>query len=160
MSAETSGSEKGGGGLRSDQISGLLLLALALFVGWENRAYPLGTLSEPGPGYLPLGLAVFIGITGLLVAVTGGRSTLFSDTHWPELRRAILVLVACGVGAFALDELGYRLTVFALLVFFLGVVERKSPWAVAAVSLGFSLISYFVFATWLRVPLPIGPGGI
>jgi hypothetical protein len=37
------------GGLRSDQLSGLLLLALAFYVGWENRAYPIGTLQEPGP---------------------------------------------------------------------------------------------------------------
>ena len=147
-------------GLRNDHFSGLVLLALALFVAWQNREYPLGTLSEPGPGYLPLGLAVFIGVTGLLIAVTGGRSGLFSDTRWPELKRALLVLVACGFGAYAIEHLGYRLTVFSLLVFFLGVVERKSPWAVAAVALGFSLISYFIFATWLRVPLPTGPGGI
>ena len=43
-----------GRGLRSDQFSGLMLLALALYVGWENRAYPIGTLQEPGPGYVPL----------------------------------------------------------------------------------------------------------
>lgn len=146
--------------LRNDHVSGLFLLALALFVGWHNREYPLGTLSEPGPGYLPLGLAIFIGITGLLVALSARKSALFSDTRWPELKRAILIVVACGFGAYALEHLGYRLTIFALLVFFLGVVERKSPWAVAAVALGFPLFSYFIFATWLRVPLPMGPGGI
>jgi putative tricarboxylic transport membrane protein len=146
--------------LRSDQVSGLLLLLLALFVGWSNRDYPLGTLSEPGPGYLPLGLALFIGVTGLLIAVAGGRSALFSAIRWPELSRTIVILVGCGFAAAALEPLGYRLTILALLVFFLGVVERKSPWIVASVSLGFSLLSYFIFATWLRVPLPVGPGGI
>ena len=30
----------GGRGLRSDQFSGLMLLALALYVGWQNRVYP------------------------------------------------------------------------------------------------------------------------
>jgi len=35
--------------LRSDQFSGLMLLALALYVGWQNLVYPVGTLSEPGP---------------------------------------------------------------------------------------------------------------
>ena len=148
------------GGLRNDQISGLLLLLLALFVAWQNRAYPAGTLHEPGPGYLPLALAVFMGVTGLLIAVAGGRSLRFSETRWPELTRAIVILAACGFAALALERLGYRLTVFALLVFFLGVVERKKPWVTAAVAIGFAVISYLVFATWLRVPLPRGPWGL
>ena len=148
------------GGLRNDQLSGLVLLALALYVAWENRAYPLGTLVEPGPGYLPLILAIFLGVTGLVIAVAGGGSTPFSETRWPELKRAVVILVACGFAAIALERLGYRLTMAALLVFFLGVVERKRPAVVAAVAAGFSAISYLVFATWLRVPLPVGPGGI
>lgn len=146
--------------LRNDQISGLFLIALALFIGWQNRAYPLGTLHDPGPGYLPLALAIFLGAMGLLIAIHGGRSPLFAGTRWPELARAVVILVACVVGAIALERLGYRLTVLALLIFFLGVVERKNWFAVVAVAAGFSLISYFVFATWLRVPLPLGPGGI
>ena len=152
-------SEDSRGGLRNDQISGLFLLLLALFVAWENRAYPVGSLTEPGPGYLPLGLAIFLGATGLLIAALGGRSPRFSGTRWPELTRAIVILVACGFGALALERLGYRLTVLALLVFFVGVVERKRPWVVAAVAIGFSVLSYLVFATWLRVPLPLGPWG-
>jgi len=148
------------GGLRSDQFSGLLLFLLALFVWWENRTYPVGTLTEPGPGYLPLGLAIFMGAVGLLVAVGGGKSPRLFASRWPELIRAIVVLTACGFGALALERLGYRLTVFALLVFFLGVVERKKWWVVAAVAIGFSVISYLVFATWLRVPLPTGPWGV
>ena len=147
-------------GLRNDQISGLALFALALFVAWENRAYPLGSLIEPGPGYLPLALAVFLGVTGLAIALSGGGSQRFGETRWPELRRALVILVACGFAAIALERLGYRLTMAALLIFFLGVVEHKKPVVVVAVAFGFSLISYLVFATWLRVPLPLGPGGI
>ena len=157
---ESSNVSEARGGLRSDQISGLLLLALALFVAWENRAYPVGSLVDPGPGYLPLALAIFLGVTGLLIALAGGGSPRFAQTRWPELTRAVVILVACGFAAIALERLGYRLTMAALLVFFLGVIERKKPVVVAAVALGFSLISYLVFATWLRVPLPLGPGGI
>ena len=148
------------GGLRSDQVSGLFLLLLALFIAWENRSYPLGSLHDPGPGYLPLALAIFLGVTGMLVAATGGRSVSYAALRWPELVRAGVILLACAFAAFALERIGYRLTMLALLVFFLGVVERKKPFVVATVAIGFSLISYFVFATWLRVPLPVGPGGI
>lgn len=146
-------------GLRSDQFSGLLLLALALYVWWENRAYPLGTLHEPGPGYVPLLLAVFMGAIGLLIALSGGKSAPLAGMHWPEATRAVVILVACGVGAFALEPLGYRITIISLLVFFLGVVERRKPLPVALVSFGFGLISHYIVADLLLVPLPRSPWG-
>ena len=159
MSDESSGAPVARGGLRSDQFSGLMLLALALYVGWENRAYPVGTLAEPGPGYLPLLLAIFLGAMGLLIALWGVRSAPLAAMRWTEAPRAVVILVACGVATLALERIGYRLTMIALLIFFLGVLERKRPLRVALVALGFSLISYALFATWLRVPLPLGPWG-
>ncbi|MFZ9529385.1 MAG: hypothetical protein ACO271_07320, partial [Burkholderiales bacterium] len=62
------------GGLRSDQISGVVLIAIALVVIWFNREIPVGTLADPGPGYVPLLLACTLGGIGLLVAVMGARS--------------------------------------------------------------------------------------
>ena len=159
MTPELAGTEQKRGGLRTDQFSGLMLLALALYVGWENRAYPIGTLAEPGPGYLPLLLAVFLGAMGLLVALWGVRSAPLAAMKWTEAPRAVVILIACGVATLALERIGYRLTMIALLVVFLGVIERKNWFMVAAVAIGFSLISYALFATWLRVPLPLGPWG-
>ena len=145
--------------LREDQASGLTLILLALFVAWENRAYPLGTLQEPGPAYTPLVIAVFIGVMGLLIVLRGGASPRLSAMKWPEAPRAVVILAACAAATFALEPLGYRITIAALLVFFLGVVERRSPLAVAAVSAGFSLASFYLLADLLRVPLPVGPWG-
>ena len=48
----------------------------------------------------------------------------------------------------------------ALLVFMLGVVERKRPLPTVLVAAGFAFISYYVFATLLRVQLPHGPWGL
>lgn len=146
-------------GLRSDQFSGLMLLALALYVAWENRAYPLGTLQEPGPGYLPLLLAIFLGSLGLLVALWGMKSAPLASVRWTESKRAIIILVACLVATFALERIGYRLTVIALLVFFLGVLERRPPLPVALVSAGFGLVSFYVVGDLLHVPLPRSPWG-
>jgi hypothetical protein len=145
--------------VRNDQLSGLILFALAVFVGWQNRAYPLGSLQEPGPGYTPLIIAVFLGVMGLLIALKGFSSHALRDTRWPEAKRAAMILVACGIATYALEPLGYRITIAVLLVFFLGVMERRKPLAVAAVAIGFSLLSFYFIGTLLRVPLPVGPGG-
>ena len=145
--------------LRTDQVSGLFLLALAIFVGWQNRTYPLGSLQDPGPGYTPLLIAIFLGITGAVIAIAGRSSPRVGETRWPEGKRAALILLACAAATWALEPIGYRLAMMALMVFFVGVVERRKPFAVVAVAVGFSLVSYYVIGTLLRVPLPTGPGG-
>jgi hypothetical protein len=59
--------------------------------------------------------------------------------------------------ALALERLGYRLSILVALLALLTLVERKS-WIVGAVfAIGFSLGSYLLFNTLLRVPLPQGP---
>ncbi len=146
-------------GMRSDRFSGLMLLALALYVGWQNRAYPIGTLQEPGPGYVPLLLAIFIGAMGLLIAAWGGKSTPLAAIPWPEAKRALVIMAACVAASIALEPLGYRITMLAFLVFFLGVLERRRPLPVVLVSVGFSLISFYVIGDLLRVPLPRSPWG-
>lgn len=146
-------------GLRSDQFSGVMLLVLALYVAWANREYPVGSLAEPGPGYLPLALAVFLGAMGLLIALWGGRSQPLASIKWPELTRAAVILAACAVATLALERIGYRLTIIALLIFLLGVIERRRPLPVALVSLGFGFASFYVVADLLHVPLPRSPWG-
>ena len=151
--------KRGPRGLRSDQFSGLMLLALALYVAWANREYPVGSLAEPGPGYLPLALAVFLGAMGLLIALWGSGSQPLASIKWPELTRAAVILAACAMAAFALERIGYRLTVIALLIFLLGVIERQRPLPVALVSLGFGFASFYIVADLLHVPLPRSPWG-
>lgn len=143
----------------SDRLSGILLFLLALFILWENRAYPIGTLTEPGAGFLPLVLGIAFAITSALVAWHGTDSVPLKDIGWGEVPRAIAILVACGVAASVFEWLGYRLTIFALLIFLLGVIERKPILIVFLVAVGFSLLSYFVFFNLLDVQLPRSPWG-
>lgn len=145
--------------LRNDQISGLMLLALGVFVGWQNRAYPLGSLQDPGPGYTPLLIAVVLGVIGLLIALQGRASRPVSEMQWPEAWRAVIIMAACAGATFALEPIGYRITIFALLVFFLGALERKKPLMVFTVAAAFSLLSFYLVGDVLRVPLPRGAWG-
>lgn len=146
--------------VRGDHVAGLVFIAVALLLAWENGAYPVGSLSEPGPGYMPLMLAGSLGVFGLLIALRGAGSPLLDTIDWTEGKRGIVLLIACGVATFALERIGYRLTMIALLAFMLGVVERKRPLPTALVALGFAFISHFVFATLLKVQLPTGPWGL
>ena len=146
-------------GIKSDRVSGLVLVALAGYILWLNRKFPVGSLADPGPGYVPMLLAIGLGIIGLLVVALGGRSRPLAAIPWPEATRAVIILVACTVAGLALEHIGYRLTIFAFLVFFIGAIERKPPLPAVLVSGGFSLGSYFIIGDLLHVPLPVGPWG-
>ncbi len=145
--------------IRNDHIAGLVLFCFALAIAWEAHKLPLGSLHEPGPGYMPMALAIVLGLLGLLVTLRGGQSPLLQSLHWPEIGHAGKILLACSFAALALERLGYRLTVIILLVFLLGVIERQRPVIVTVVALGFSLGTFFLFADLLKVPLPRGPWG-
>ncbi len=146
-------------GLRRDHLSGLLLAALGAYAAWESLKLPLGSFSDPGPGYFPLALAALLAAFGLLVGFFGGASASLGALRWREGRHAAAIVGAGAFAALAIEALGYRVTVAVMLVFLLGVVERKPLPAVAAVAAGLSLGSYWLFAGLLRVPLPVGAWG-
>lgn len=148
-----------GAGIKSDQFSGMMLAALAVWIWWLNREFPVGTLSDPGPGYVPLLLAIMLGAIGLIITAFGSRSAALLAIEWPEAGRAAVILIACAVATLALERIGYRIAIMAFLVFFLGVIERKKPWVVALVAAGFSIGSFYVIGNLLKVPLPVGPWG-
>ncbi len=147
-------------GLRSDIVAGVVLMLIALVVGWQNRAYPIGNLAEPGPGYMPLMIACALGVFGLLIALRAGASPLINTLDWSEGKRGIVMLIACAAAVFALERIGYRLSMIALLVFMLGVVERKRVVPTLLVAVGFAFLSYYLFASLLKVQLPRGPWGL
>jgi hypothetical protein len=145
------------GGLRIDHVAGAALALFAVAVAWESRSLPLGSLSEPGPGYAPLLLAAALGLFGFVVILLGGRSAGFRELRWGEARHAAAIFACCAFAALFLEALGYRLTMLAILLFLLGVVERRRPLTVLAVSFGLAWGSYWLFADFLKTPLPLGP---
>jgi hypothetical protein len=146
--------------LTTDRVAGAALVVVALVVLIESRRLPLGTLASPGPAYMPVVLAIVVGVAGALVSVLGGRAPGLARVGWSEWRQAVAILAVCGFAAVALERLGYRLTMAIVLAFLLGVVERKGAVLTVVFALGLALGSFYLFSTVLRVPLPRGPLGL
>jgi hypothetical protein len=145
--------------LTTDRISGSALVLLAALVIWESRHLPLGTFRQPGPAYIPVLVALLLLIFGAALVSTGRRAALLSSIQWSESRHALAILAACVFAVFALERLGYRLTVMLIMGFLLKIVEKRG-WTLS-ITLSFALAfgSFFLFYTVLRVPLPEGPLG-
>ena len=74
------------------------------------------------PGYVPLLISVFLGLTGLLIALRGRASEPLAETNWSEAKRAAMILAACAVATYALEPLGYRMV----------VEKRRRKWVITA----------------------------
>lgn len=164
MQSEAPGaSDARGGVVRSltiDRLAGAVLVAFSVLVLWECRKIPFGSMAEPGPGAVPVLLALTLLVCSIAVIAAGRTGVRVSAIRWTERRHGVAILGACVFMALALERLGYRLTIFVALLALVGLVEKKG-WIAGVIFAGaFSLGTYYLFDTLLGVQLPKGPFGL
>jgi hypothetical protein len=157
------------------RIGVLALVVVGLLFMWRSVAdLPFGTIDNPGPGITPFMLAILLIVFALwstadsapsLVdrADDGNTDVSATDdgTHEPgAARHAVFVILGIVAAALGFGLLGYRLTVLALLLFYLGAVERKPILPTLLVSFGIAFGSHALFVHVLKVSLPTGPWGL
>jgi hypothetical protein len=145
---------------KTDQISALALLAGAGFVGIE--AWRLAIWSAPGvpgPGFLPLLLAIGLaaGAVGVFLegALTGtGGAKWFADRE-STIR---LVVLLCCIAALvaAIQPLGMLLAVGLFLLVFLAIYLRGHWTAILLIAGGTPICLHLIFERWLKFFLPRG----
>ena len=145
--------------MTTDRLSAGVLALFALFVMWDSRQLPLGTFRHPGPAYVPVVLAALLLLFAVLILLTAGQAPKLSSLRWTEWRHALAIFVACVFSVFAIERLGYRLSMFLMLGFLVKFVEKRSWISTLIFASSLSFGSYFLFYTLLRVPLPQGPLG-
>ena len=145
--------------MTTDRLSAGVLALFALFVIFESRQLPLGTFHHPGPAYVPVLLASLLLLFAVLILLTAGRAPKLSSLRWTEWRHALAIFAACIFSVFAIERLGYRLSMFLMLGFLVKFVEKGSWISTLIFAFSLSFGSYFLFYTLLRVPLPQGPLG-
>ena len=144
---------------RADVVAAVGVILLAALAAYEAGKLPLGTVSNPGPGFLPWWAALTLGVLALLRLAQAWVARPAPDAGGPERRVvAVAALVVALVAYVALLELlGYPLSTFLLVLFVLRLVEPRR-WPVAlGVAAAAAVGSFVVFAVWLKVPLPPGP---
>jgi len=146
--------------LTVDRLAGAALALFALFVLWQIRVLPLGSLGNPGPAYMPTVLAALLLLGGVAIAALGGDAPRPGALGFHEWRHGVAIVAACVFAALGLERLGYRLTMLVVLLFLLGVVERKRPVAALVFAVAFAGGTFLLFDGVLRVPLPRGPLGL
>jgi len=150
---------------KAEQIICLLWIALAIGVCSGSFNLKLGTVSEPGPGFLPFGAAALLGIFAAIHLVNltlKPASQEKMELPWVHTRweKGLYIVIALLAYTLFLPGLGYLLDTLLLMLFLFTILERKKWWVVLAYSLLVIVVSYLVFAVWLMVQFPRGFLGI
>lgn len=151
--------------LRSDTATAILAIAVAIFIAHEGYDLGIGSTSDPGSGFILfwVGLAIGAVAVALFIQSLAGRTakqTLgapFAGGRWPKVLYVVALLL---VYTYVLDDLGFIVATFALLILLFKTVEPQS-WTVAVIgSAVATLTAWLVFVTWLGTQLPAGLLGI
>ena len=143
----------------ADRVSSFVLVLFALLAVNEARKLRLGTLTNPGPGFVPVCLAVALALVSLLLLWRALRepATPAPPAEPGERWKPVASLIALAAYTFALEPLGFVLATAALLFFFFRVLDGQRWWVALASAVVVSVLSYLIFARALHVRLPEGP---
>ena len=144
----------------NDQRSSIIWLIIGVAIAVYSGKYGLGTMSSPGPGFLPLLSGVAIAGLALVVFFQQffkpGREKirdLWQKKNWTTVFMVLGVLVLYSL---LFNFLGFIIDTFLLIAFLLRVIEPMSWKKVLAGAFGAAAGSYVVFELWLQAQLPKG----
>jgi hypothetical protein len=146
---------------RADRISGTFWLFFSVFVSIESYRLGLGTLTQPGPGFLSFWTGIAMGIMAVTILARAWTSTAPGEFKSPifgrkNLLKITFVLLSLFLYAFFMEALGFIPVTLLLFIFLLGMIERKKWGFAIAVSIAVTGISYLLFDLWLKAQLPRG----
>jgi len=142
---------------------GLFWLAFSAFIVFAGRKLGLGSINDPGSGFLLFWLGLLMCAFALSIvwsAVASGGpplASLWADTRWGKVLVVIASLCAFGL---LLERLGFLLSAMPLMVALLRAVDPV-PWRIALpVGIGAPLALWWLLKKLLLIQLPSGMFGI
>lgn len=136
----------------------LLFIVLSVLICLGSVQMGIGGLSEPGPGLMPLGASIVLGILSLANLFSKASDPVgdgigYKGVKWGRLSLVVLSLIAFTV---LLPMLGYLITTF-LVMFFLYKSIEPQKWRVAFLGAFLStILTYLLFAVALKSYFPEG----
>jgi putative tricarboxylic transport membrane protein len=141
-------------------LAAVFWLAIALGVAWSGTGLGLGTLNDPGSGFMIfwIGAAMTgLSMAALVVAVRQpAGSTLAALWHGTRWWLVPYVVVLLALYAWLMPAVGFLAgTVLLLFVLFM-TIDRQSWIAPPLGALLITAAAYIVFHRWLGTQLPAG----
>ncbi len=145
-----------------DIVVALLFLVVAAIVISDSLRLGIAWKPSEGPrpGYFPFYIALVMGlasVVNLVRALPRTEKGAETFTSVPGAKRMAAIFVPAVVYVLATSYIGIYVASAIYIAAFMMVVGKFQIWQAAAVALGVSLLSFFMFEVWFLVPLPKGP---
>jgi putative tricarboxylic transport membrane protein len=142
-------------------VVSLLLLALAVTLGWDNwRTGAAWDSTGPQPGYFPFYLSVILGgasLYGLGAAFLSRKDAAETFVTRAQLRRVMAVFVPTFLFCLATQFLGLYVASFFLIAGFMRLVGKIALWKSLLTALVFTAAMFVTFDIAFDVIMPKGP---
>jgi putative tricarboxylic transport membrane protein len=138
---------------------GAIWFAISLFVLEQGRRLELGTINEPGMGFMMFWLGIVMAGLSLTVAVQSIRGegpsvrALWAETRW---MKTLIVIAAFVVYAYAFTRLGFLLSTIPLMLVLLRAIDPVRWMFAIPIAAGAPLLVWWVLEKVLQIQLPTG----
>ncbi len=143
----------------SELWGGLIGLALSAFVVWSGLKLKLGTINDPGAGFVLFYTGILMCLFAasiIIAALTEGGPTFGSRWENARWTKPVVVIACLTAFAFSLDTFGFLLSSVPLMLLLLRVVDPvRWPLAVPIAVL-VPLGMWWVLKRLLLIQLPSG----
>lgn len=143
--------------LRADHVAGAAFVAFGALVIALSGDLPTGQLSMPGSGFLPKIVATLTIVFGLALMARASESPPFASVSWSDGKHAAMVVIITAIAIVLYTQLGFLITMTAMMVALLVVIERRNPLYALGYSAAIVLVTYVSFEYLLKTPLPESP---
>jgi len=142
---------------RTDVLSGLLFIAVAILGLWASRNYAIGTTTRMGTGYVPRLLCwVLLGL-GVLVALQGLRAGGVTQLGRPIWCAIVFVPLSLLAFALLIGPFGVIAATVALVVIGALAGRESHPLEVVAAAVVLVVLTLVIFVWGVGLPIPIWP---
>jgi putative tricarboxylic transport membrane protein len=110
----------------SELWGGVLGLALGVFVIWSGLKLKLGTINDPGSGYVLFYTGVLMCLFAasiVVAAVTEGGPTFGSRWEGARWTKPLVIIASLIAYSIALDQLGFLISTIPLMLLLLRVID-------------------------------------
>jgi len=132
-------------------IGGVVIAdALRIGIGWSTDG--------PRSGFFPFWLGLLmVAMCVAIVVQAARRAALRPFVSREQLGPVLKVLWPAVALVVVMQWLGLYVAAALYTGFYMRWIGRHSWLAVAAVAVGFPLVTFYIFETWFLVPMPKGP---
>lgn len=144
--------------LTAGAASAIFWVAMAILACYGATRLGLGSVTEPGAGFIFFWAGLMLALLSLIVLVDSIRGTedMIADMEKMNWAKIALILLSLLLYAYFLEKLGFVLTTFVLLSFLLGWIESTNWGRAVAIASAAALACFAIFELWLKIRLPKG----